>query len=150
MCYYTVEALQLRQRFISEIRTTFGAGGFVCSFNEKELADFHQFLEKDFPFSNPTKVKQGVECVGKQPGKEIWALNKHLFIDGNGDPLDDESNTFAWQPIGGPSIALAGKASVPVDLQCDILIPLQSERPLANLLGVMKVVLKHNFIPGGQ
>ena len=39
---------------------TFGDGGFVCSFAEKELAEFHQHLEKDFPFSNPTKAKKGI------------------------------------------------------------------------------------------
>ena len=48
-----------------EIRTTFGAGGFVCSFSDKELAEFHHFLERDFPFKDPCKVKTGVTCAGR-------------------------------------------------------------------------------------
>ena len=35
-----------RLRMTEEIRLTFGSGGFVCSFNENEQADFHQFIER--------------------------------------------------------------------------------------------------------
>lgn len=34
---------------------TFGAGGFLCSLSDKELAEFHHFLEKDFHFENPAE-----------------------------------------------------------------------------------------------
>ena len=100
----------------------------MCSFNEKELAEFHQYLEKSFPFSDATKVKCGVFCAGKQPGEEVWALNNHLFIDGNGSAIPEDANRFVWQPIGGPSIELAGKSTAgAVDLQCSIHLPLLSE-----------------------
>ena len=49
LCFHTVESL-LRQNFLKEIRMTFGAGGFMCSFSDKELAEFHHFLEKNFPY----------------------------------------------------------------------------------------------------
>ena len=51
---------------------TFGAGGFICSLSDKELAEFHHFLEKGFAFSDPKQVKRGVTCAGKQP-EGVWA-----------------------------------------------------------------------------
>ena len=122
---------------------TFGAGGFICSFSDKELAEFHHFLEKGFPFSDPKKVKRGVTYAGKQR-EGVCVLNKHLFVDENGL----EISKLAWPPIGGPSIELANKGQhSAIDLQCDINLPLESSAPLYNLLQVMQKIFKHNFIP---
>ena len=73
---------------------TFGAGGFICSFSDKELAEFHHFLERDFPFHDPEKVKCGVTYAGRQP-EGVWVLNKHLFIDRNGQEIPESIAKFA-------------------------------------------------------
>ena len=70
-----------KQRFIGEIRATFGSGGLVCSFSERELADFHNYLERSFAFSDAGKVKKGVMCVGKQPATHTWVLNEAVQIN---------------------------------------------------------------------
>ncbi len=36
------------------------------SVSEALSADFHNFLEKDFPFNEPGRTKLGVTCVGRQ------------------------------------------------------------------------------------
>ena len=67
----------VKSNFLKEIRTTFGAGGFVCSLNEKELVEFHQFLERSFQFDDPSKVKKGVYIAGKQC---CFSLNYNTLI----------------------------------------------------------------------
>ena len=116
----------------------------MCSLSDKELAEFHHYLEKDFPFNDPLKVKTGVLCAGKQR-EGVWVLNKHLHISEDGVEIPEGLLKFAWQPIGGPSIELPNKSSV-IDLQSSIQLPLQSAEALCNLLELMKTLFKHNFI----
>ena len=138
-----------KQNFLKEIRTTFGLGGFVCSLSEKELSEFYQHLEKSFSFDDQAKVKMGLSCAGKQPGDGEWVLNKHLHIDEDGRQISESESKYAWQPIGGPCIELAGKnmLQTSIDLQCNIVKPLQSSQSLQKLLQLMQMVFKHNFIP---
>ena len=147
LCYYTTDSLLFKQNFLKEIRTTFGAGGFVCSLSEKELSEFHQYLEKGFPFNDPAKVKKGISYAGLQPEDNVWVLNKHLQIDAQGRQIAPNSMKYAWQPLGGPCIETTGKGSTIVDLQSEIQLPLQSAEPLRNLLEVMQTIFKHNVIP---
>ena len=109
-CFYTTESLQMKHTFLKEIRQTFGSGGFVCSFNEKELAEFHHFLERDFPFSNPSKVKKGIQWVGNQDDA-LWVLNQSVHINADGDQIPVDESPYSWQPIGGPTIELLGKGT---------------------------------------
>ena len=44
----TMESIQMKQRFLQEIRSTFDYGGLNCSLSERDLSDFHNFLENDF------------------------------------------------------------------------------------------------------
>ena len=82
-----MDSLQCKQRFLSEIRTTFRHGALNTSFNERELSDFHNFLERNFPYDEPGRVKKGANCVGRQvrssvrvlwipsPSLKIWLSN---------------------------------------------------------------------------
>ncbi len=150
LCYYTTESLVYKQNFLKEIKLTFGAGGFVCSLTDKELSEFQHFLESTFPFTEAKRVKQGVAFAGKVVDDNVWVLNQHLQIDEDGKQIPEEETKYAWQPIGGPSIEVAGKGNTMtvIDLQSPILLPLQSSDPLQRLLRRMQPVFKHNFIPG--
>ena len=149
LCYYTTESLTFRQNFLKEVRSTYGAGGFVCSFSDKELSEFQHFLESKFPFTEVNRVKQGIICAGKQTGDNVWMMNKHLQIDEDGKQIPESDAKYAWQPIGGPCIELAGKGNSlgTIDLQSPIHLPLSS-KPLHKLLKCMQPVFKHNFVPG--
>ena len=81
-----MESLQFKQRFLTEIRKTFGYGGLNCSLSERELSDFHNHLEKSFPYEEPGRVKKGANCIGRQQNTEpvstkIWILNEKVQID---------------------------------------------------------------------
>ena len=137
----------MKHSFLKEIRLTFGSGGFVCSFNEKELADFHQFLERGFDFNDPKKVKKGLQCVGKQRDA-IWVLNKDVHVDRLGNQISLDDSPYAWQPIGGPCIEVLGRGSAigEISLECDIQLPLDFSACIPSLLKAMQPVFKHNFI----
>lgn len=70
LCYYSMESLFIKQKFMTELRTTFGFGGLNCSFSDQDLSDFHNYLEKDFQYSDPGKTKCGVRSVGRQMNGE--------------------------------------------------------------------------------
>ena len=144
-----------KQRFLSEIRNTFKSGGFTCAFTERELTEFHNFLEKNFSFNAEGKMKQGVICVGKQPGSSetssnMWILNQNVHINELGVCVPVNESDFAWQPVGGPHIELvAGRnGSITVELCSEIKLPLESRESLKHLLQMMSTLLKHNFVAG--
>lgn len=150
-----MESLFIKQRFLNEIRTTFGFGGLNCSLNDRELADFHNYIEKDFPFNEPGKTKRGVTCVGRQLKEcgiepdNIWVLNPSLHVDEEGKKVELSVSNYVWQPIGGPCMENTyNKTAVKVDIRSTIKEPMESHQSLSNLLLKMKAVLKHNFIPG--
>jgi len=149
MCYFTVESVHQKANFLQEIRMTFGSGGFTCAFSDKELVEFHQFLEDSFPHNDANRVKKGVACAGKQTGTDIWVLNREVQVNGIGNQIDLADSNFVWQPVGGPCIKTTmGKGSIALDLEAEIMLPLQSMHPLHQLLTTMQAVLKHNFIAG--
>ncbi|XP_065913247.1 uncharacterized protein [Dysidea avara] len=153
LCYYTTESLLYKQRFIQELRTTFKSGGLACALSERELTEFHTYLEKSFPFSDQNRVKEGLTCVGKQPasdGNTIWVLSPEVHIDSSGVQVPLCESKYAWQPIGGPNIELApGRAAnLSLTLKSDITMPLESSVALNQLLESMKGVFKHNFVAG--
>ena len=144
-----------KQRFLSEIRSTFKSGGFTCAFTERELTEFHNFLEKNFSFNAEGRMKKGVICVGKQPAGNgemtMWILNQNVHITEHGVCVAVHQSGFAWQPIGGPQIELvtAGRnGPVTVELCSEIALPLESKESLNGLLQMMSTLLKHNFVAG--
>ena len=64
----------------------------MCSFSEKELAEFHQQLESTFPFDDPARVRKGITYAGKQPDDDVWVLNKNLQIDGDGTQIAESQS----------------------------------------------------------
>ena len=106
LCYYTVESLLFKQRFLMELWNTFGGGEFICAFSERELSKFHNFLEKEFPFTQKEKVKKGIMCVGKQPKQcdqnKVIGLNPDVQISEDGSFISITESDYVWQPIGGP------------------------------------------------
>lgn len=153
LCYYTMESLLAKQRFLSDIRSTFGYGGLNCSLSDRDLSDYHNFLERDFNFTEAGRSKVGVRYVGRQmTGKElknIWVLNPDVHINSKGERVSLPDSEYMWQPIGGPCIeTVYGKNSNKIDIRSTIQLPLESTESLSNLLTSLKLVLKHNFIPG--
>ena len=131
-----------KQQFIRDLCKTFGTGGLVCSFNDKELA---QYLEQKFPFNNEQKVKKG---AGRQPDDNLWVLSPTIHINSSGDVVPASNSKYAWQPIGGPVVQLIGKDSSAssMRLESEVQLDLESSSSLRELLEAIRAVFKHNFI----
>ena len=117
----------------------------MCSFNDKEFAEFHQFLEEQFPFNDKTKTKKGLINAGKQPDELFWVLNPKVHVNSDGVAVSAEKSNYSWQPIGGPTIEFMGKDAVSMRLES---LPLESTQCLRQLLEAVKLFFKHNFIAG--
>ena len=83
-----MDSLFVKQRFLTEFTITYGFGGLNCSLTDRDLSDYHNFLEKGFPFNDDGKTKLGAVCVGRQPNENIWILNPQLHIDADGQQID--------------------------------------------------------------
>ena len=121
----------------------------MCYLTEKELSEFHQHLERNFPFQHQDRVKKGVITLCRETARHQCVGAKQAPYPHIHEDWIQSKSKYAWQPIGGPSIELAGKSMshTSIDLQCNIRLPLQSSGPLHNLLQLMQTVFKHNFIP---
>ena len=72
LSFYTTESPIIKQNFLKQIRSTFGAGGFVCYLTEKELSEFHQHLERNFPFQHQDRVKKGVITLCRETARHQY------------------------------------------------------------------------------
>lgn len=127
---------------MSEIRQTSGSGGYNCSFSERELCDFHNFLEKSFELQDEGRHKIGVPHMGKL-NDDVWVFNEQLQINSKGQKIESQ---YIWPGIGGPSIETTfGKK---INIKSSVKLPLEHKHALCDLVLMMKNVLKHNIIPG--
>ena len=139
-----------KQQFIRDLCKTFGTGLLVCTFNDKELAEFLHYLEQTFTFSEDHKVKKGILYAGRQPDDNFWVLSPSLHINSSGDFVPASDSKYAWQPIGGPVVQLIGKdsAASSMGLESEVQLHLESSSSLRELLEAIRAVFKHNFIAG--
>ena len=104
---------------------------------DHDLADFHNFLEKDFCYNAPGKTKRGVTCVGRQTKLDggldnVWVLNPSLHIDEMGNQIPLECSPYY---VAAPYIETCyGKNSSKIDIKSTVTLPLESRNSLDNLL----------------
>lgn len=124
-----------KQQFIRDLCKMFGTGGLICSFNDKELAEFHQYMEQKFPFSDEQKIKRGLQYAGRQPDDNFWVLSPTIHINSSGDLVPARDSKYAWQPIGGRVVQLIGKDSSTssMRLQSEVQLDLESSSSLGEL-----------------
>jgi hypothetical protein len=147
-CYYTMENIHFKIKFLQDIRLTTGVGGYSCSFNDREMVEFHQELERRFSHESENAHKRGVSCVGRQPEMNVWVLNPNVHINEDGHLI--ENSELVWTPIGGPCLELMGSRKGETqryDIHSDITLPLTTA-PIEECGILLKNILKHNYVPG--
>ncbi len=126
-----------KDKFMLQLNFSHSEGGFTCSFNDYQLAEF---IQHQCRASETLPTKDAVEYVGPQSDGS-WVLGPKLFIDSQGSIQDPSESKYAW--IGnlyeGPGIAYDSTA-------CSIELPL-STTPLNELFMWAKENLHHNFFP---
>ena len=122
---------------MKELSCSYRYGCLSCSFSDKELSAFLQYLKRKHP-SLPKKY--AVASVGKQPDG-TWVLGKNAYFTSNGEPLTISASDYLF--IGD---LYEGKGVATESQQCIINMPISID-PLRLLLGKLKFCMKHNYYP---
>ena len=120
-CYFTTAAVHKRIEFITQLNTTFGSGGLICSFTEFDLAQFIQWKCKIFHHNNGVEAKKGTLKLGMQPCGKIWVFSDKMFIDVNG--LIIVSHHYVWLSRGTRASIMSQKEVSLDDITCSIKEP---------------------------
>ena len=51
-----------------------GSGGLMCTFSDREMAEYIKHKKTLFHESNPQSIKKAVSVIGKQPDRNIYVL----------------------------------------------------------------------------
>lgn len=140
-CFFNVEAINNKIKFISQINFSFGSGGMTCGFDNNQLVEYFQHLLRSNPDQLP--VKQGVLSTGMQPDGSC-ILNGNTFISSAGVLMDPKDSPYVW--VDKECVCDAEKIRT-TDISPRIVTPL-SVIPLADLIATLEIILKHNFVPG--
>ena len=136
-----MEAINNKIKFISQINFSFGSGGMICGFDNNQLVEYFQHLQRSHPEQLP--VKQGVLSTGMQPDGSC-ILNGDTFISPEGLLMKPKDSEYVW--VDKECICDNEKIRT-IDISPTIVTPL-SVTPLAELISTLEIILKHNFLPG--
>lgn len=129
--------------FITQINSTFGSGGLVCSFSDKELTQYISWKKCSFHKSHPNREpKVGVLFLGKQRCGKIWVFSKDIAFSIDG--LNTSSHNYVWLKnsisLGGNSKELSLE-----EISCDIKVS-ASDQIFPELLETLETCLAHNYL----
>lgn len=136
-------AAHKKNDFVTQLSASFGSGGLMCSFNDKELTQYIEYKRRTFKRTNREK-KQGVLTIGKQPCGKIWVLAENCFIDCNGQLSKDHVYVWLKKLV---TYGHTQKDLMLEDLKCSIFKPLSTAN-LESLLQSLETCLGHNFLSG--
>lgn len=123
--------------FMKELSCSFRQACLSCSFSDKQLSAFLEFLKRQC--QNLPK-KYAVAAVGMQPDGS-WVLGKDVYINGSGEAIPVEESQHIW--IGD---IFDGKGVASDSQQCVIQTPLTT-LPLRALLEKLQLIMQHNYYP---
>jgi len=126
---------------MAQLNNSFGSGGMTSSLDSNQLIEYFQYLQRSA--SSTFTVKQAVMFTGMQQDG-VCVLNEHLFINSDGNLIQDESeNSLVWLD---KDFVFDSDKIKSVDICPTIKLPLTAA-PLADLVGLLETLTKHNFIP---
>ena len=141
MCFFNVESLNNKMKFMSQLNYSFGSGGMTCGLDTSQLIEFFQHLQRSIP--EPLPVKRAILYTGIQPDGSC-VLNEHTFISPNGELMNPNESPYIW--LDKDFIFDSDKIKS-VDISPPkIVLPL-SITPLSKLIETLKIISKHNVVP---
>ena len=117
----------------------------VCSFSDKELAQYISYKRRCFHKDQPDYVARvGVLSLGKQVCGKVWFFSDKVALNSNGQIISYSEHNYVWLKYS----VLLGNNSKELSLEeitCDIELPL-SISSFSALLKTLKTCLMHNFL----
>ena len=110
--------------FVQALNESFESGAQMCQLYSAELNKYimnltNNFCWKQLELGVPKVkyVKKGAECLGRQPGSNMWVLNNNIYLNDEGESLSTDDSEYIW--LGTmlsnrtlPNVALASDAAV--------------------------------------
>lgn len=113
----------------------------MCTFSEKEMAEYVRHKKAVFHDTNPHSIKRAVSVIGKQPNRDIYVLGAYAIFDASGRCLGENECDVVWI-----SDLVSGVGVASCDLVCDIVVP-SSTNAVCELFKLIPKLFKHNTIP---
>lgn len=89
--------------FIRALNESLESGALRSQLYNGELNKYimnltNNFCQKQLELGVPkgSYVKQAAECLGQQPGSQVWVLNKDVQLNNNGEFIPNEASKFIW------------------------------------------------------
>lgn len=137
-CYFTTSSLIFRGNLLS---MSFGSGGLMCTFSDKEIAEYKRYKKAAFHYANTNGIKKAVSVIGRQPNSNVYMLGPNAIFDSNGNVIWRDECDVVWV-----SDIVSGEGVASYSLVCDVLTPM-SNAALRELFEVLPKVFKHNTAP---
>ena len=93
MCFFNVESLNNKMKFMSQLNYSFGSVGMTYGLDTSQLIEFFQHLQRSIP--EPLPIKRAILYTGIQPDGSC-ALNEHTFISPNGELMNPNESPYIW------------------------------------------------------
>ena len=72
-----MESTSCKNRFLSQMNSSFGSGGMSLAMNDLQFAGFILQLKSQ---QQGMQIKKAASLIGKQPGTNVWVLGKQLQV----------------------------------------------------------------------
>ena len=76
-CFFSMESASCKNRFLSQVNSSFGNGGMSMAMNDLQFAGFILHLKSQ---QQGMPIKKAATLIGKQPGTNVWVLGKELQV----------------------------------------------------------------------
>ena len=146
-CYFTMAAINKKADFVNQLNSSFGSGGLSCSFADKELVQFINWKITQYKDVGVVK-KEGILRMGKQPCGKVWVLSPDLFLNENGNVVQNDEHPYVWLNnlvsfVGTPKEAMLE------EITCSVARPLDSSQSsFTEFMKTLQSCLQHNFLSG--
>ena len=93
MCFFNVEALNNKMKFMGQLNYSFGSGGMTCGLDNTQLIEYFQHLQRSM--TEPLPIKRAILFTGMQPDGS-YVLNEHTFISSKGELMNAGESPYIW------------------------------------------------------
>lgn len=86
MCFFTVESISYKFKFMCQLNNSFGSGGMSLAMSEAQFSMFIQYLKNSI---SKLPIVNAVTHVGEQ-SDGVWVFNKTTQINSSGEVTTTE------------------------------------------------------------
>ena len=113
-CFFTMKDVKSTAAFVQALNESLESGALMCQLYNGELSKYLMNLTNTFCRDQIQRgtprveyMKQAAQCLGRQPGSNVWVLNEDTQFDSEGMKISNVQSEYIW--LGGK----IGKRNLP-------------------------------------